>query len=374
VLVLGTSQWSGPPTARSLSRAGFRVDGGWEGGRLTGKTRYCGTMYELPHSGTSEFVDAVDRVCAEAGVSAVVPLADELLGALLRSASPERAWTLVGPDYETFRRLSDKAELPETAAAAGIVSPRSALITPHGLQGEQPPFPAYVKVIGGSVDGRPVGRPLRVTDQRSFQAAVDRLVANEHAGLVQEEIVGPQWRFHFARHRGRTAHLAARTLGNYPFHVGQSTISQFTATPRELEDVALRLLEHVGYEGVGVIQFVHRDGVWFIHDVNLRMPSSVGGTVAAGLDMPRLAVELALGLDPPIEPVRIRPLRIVQLPGEVEALREAVGRRHAERSALRILGGIAGAALLPRRRLTPFDPTDPLPTLAAFARLRRNGR
>jgi len=104
------------------------------------------------------------------------------------------------------------------------------------------------------------------------------------------------------------------------------------------------------------------------------MPSSVGGSVAAGLDMPRLAVEIALGLDPPIEPVVVRPLRMVQLPGEVDALREAVGREGTARSAAAILGSMAKAAVLPRRRLTPFDPTDPLPTIAALARIRPSSR
>lgn len=331
-------------------------------------------MHQLPPSEAPEFVDAVDRACAEADISAVLPLADEMLGALLRSASPERAWTLVGPAHEIFVQLCDKARLLDTAAAAGIPSPATAVVTPRGIEGEQPPFPAYVKVVGGMEEGRPAGRPIRVTDQRSFEAAIARLVVGEGSALVQEEVVGGQWRFHFARHRGRTAHLAARTLGNYPFHVGQSTVSEFVATPPELEEVGSRLLEHVGYEGVGVIQFVDRDGTWYVHDVNLRMPSSVGGTVAAGLDMPRLAVELALGRDPAIEPVKVKPLKIVQLPGEVDALREAVARRDSERSSRRILGGMVSAALLPHRRLTPFDLTDPLPTMAAIARLGRPRR
>jgi len=332
-------------------------------------------MHELPPSSeTSEFVAVVDRVCAETGAAAVVPLADEFLGALLRAASPDRSWRLVGPDYETFQRLCDKAQLLRTAADAGVASPATAVVGAHGLEGDRPPFPAYVKVVGGADEGRPAGRPLRVTDDSSFEEAVERLEADGHAALVQEEIQGAQWRFQYVRHRGRMSHIAARTLGNYPFHTGQSTVSQFSATPPELLEASTRLLDHVGADGVGVFQFVERDGVWFLHDVNLRMPSSVGGTVAAGLDMPRLAVEMALGLDPPIEPVVVRPLWIVQLPGEVDALREAVGRKRTARSAGAILGTMAKAAVLPRRRLTPFDPTDPMPTLAALARIRPTSR
>ena len=371
VLVLGTSQWSGQPTARSLARAGFNVVGAWEGGRFAGRTRYCRETHHLPPSSdTTRFVAAVAELCRRHQIAVVVPLADEMLATLLRYPEPSAAWKVVGPDYETFLRLCDKSRLLATAAAAGVASPRSTVITSAGPEGELPPFPAYVKVVDGMDEGRPAGRPVRVTDQRSFEQAVRRHTAIGDAALVQEEVVGEQWRFHFVRHRGRTAHLAARTFANSPFRVGQSTVSQFTSSPAALVEVSSKLLDEVGYEGVGVIQFVERDGTWLVHDVNLRMPSSVGGTVVAGLDMPRLAVELALGEEPAIEPVVVRRLRTVQLPGEVDALRDAITGRSDGRSVGAILGGMAKAALLPGQRLTPFDLTDPLPTLVALARIR----
>jgi len=219
-------------------------------------------MYQLPPTtDMSEFVAAVERVCHDARISAVVPLADEILGSLIRGTSADARWTLVGPDHETFQRVCDKAQLLATAAAAGVASPVSAVVTADGLQGEQPPFPAYVKVVGGADEGRPAGRPVRVTDQSSFEQAIERLVVDGRAALVQEEIEGEQWRFHFVRHGGRIVHLSARTLGNYPFRVGVSTVSQYTFSPPELADVGSRLLDHLGYEGTGVLQFVSRDGV-----------------------------------------------------------------------------------------------------------------
>jgi carbamoyl-phosphate synthase large subunit len=373
--VLSTSQWAAPPTARSLARAGFRVVGAWEGGRLTGRTRYCRTMHELPPSAEpAEFVAAVEQICRDEDISAVVPLADEMLGALLHGASPDVPWKLVGPDRERFGRLCDKAGLRATAAAADIASPATSVVTVDGMEGERPPFPVYVKTLGGAVKGVPAGRPVRVTDEQSLDEAVGHLVAAGRSALIQEEVDGAQWRFHFVRHEGRTAHLAARTLGDYPFRVGQSTISYFTVTPPPLEEVGMRLIEHAGFEGAGSLQFVERGGVWYVHDANLRMPASVGGTIAAGLDMPRLAVEVALGTASPVKPVTVRPVKIVQLPGEVEALRDALGHRAGGRSAVSVLGGMARAAVMPHQRLIPFDPTDPLPTLAALALIRPSAR
>jgi hypothetical protein len=279
-------------------------------------------------------------------------------------------WKLVGPDRERFGRLCDKEGLRATAAAAGITSPAAAVVTAEGVEGERPPLPVYVKTLGGAAEGVPAGRPVRVTDEQSFEEAIERLVVTGRSALVQEEVNGAQWRFHFVRHAGRTAHLAARTLGDYPHRVGQSTISHFGVTPPALEEVGMRLIEHADFDGAGSIQFVEREGIWYVHDANLRMPASVGGTIAAGLDMPRLAVEVALGIAAPIQPVTVRPVKIVQLPGEVEALRDALGHRPGGRSAASVLGGMARAAVMPHQRLIPFDLTDPLPTLAALALIR----
>jgi predicted ATP-grasp superfamily ATP-dependent carboligase len=115
-------------------------------------------------------------------------------------------------------------------------------------------------------------------------------------------------RLQFVRWRGELAHVTARTIANYPFRVGPSTISEFFPSPPDLVEVGASLLETFGYDGPGVIQFIERHGVWHVHDVNPRMPSSVDASIAAGLDMPRLAVEIALGRRPnlgchvPIDP------------------------------------------------------------------------
>lgn len=372
VLLLGTAQWAAPASARSLARAGFRVIGAWEGGRLAGRTRYCKDLHRIPHaSEMSAFLATLHDLCRRERVAAVLPLADELLGAALAGRADDAPWVLVGPTRAEFDAVCDKVRLVETAAGAGIASPAFVVIGPEGRQGPLPRFPAYVKVVSGAEAGRPAGRPVRVEDAQACDDVVSRLVAKGVVVMVQEEINGDLWRFQFVRSGGATAHLAARTLADHPVRVGQPTVSEFLGTPSAVADIGMRMLDQMDYQGAGVIQFILRDGVFFIHDVNLRMPSAVTGTVAAGLDMPRLAVELALGRAPALKGLRIRPVRLVQLPGELAAMRSTLGGVPTGRSVARIGAGIGLAAVLPGRVLDPFDPTDPLPTLAALAALRR---
>lgn len=369
VLIVGTAQPSAAPTARSLSRAGFRVIGAWEGGRLAGRTRYCRKLFRIPPARhTAEFLAAVNRICETEHVVAVVPLAEEILGALVAGREADAPWVVVGPTLAEFEALCNKARLLETAAAAGIPSPASAVVTSAGPSGPLPPLPSYVKVVSGVVAGRATGRPVRVTDARTRDDVVQAIVATGGVALVQEEVSGALWRFHFARCGGRIAHVAVRTLADYPFRVGESTVSRFMPAPPELAAVARALLETVGYDGIGSLGFLRRGESFLAHDINLRMLGSQAGTIAAGLDMPRLGVEIALGREPVLEPVQVRSLHFVQLHGELAAIRGALRGAPTGRPVGRIAGGIVLAAVLPGRMLHPLDLVDPLPTLAVLAR------
>ncbi len=375
VLLVGVAQPSAHAAARSLRRAGFDVLGACESGRLAGRSRYLRKRLHIPSSTqTAEFLAEVRGICAQEGVDAVLPLADEMMGALLADRSAHEPWKLVGPSWNVFESVCDKARLVETAEAAGVSSPSSVLVSPEGPMPALPRLPAFVKVVSGAAVGRPAGRPARVQSVEECEAAVSALVADGLSAIVQEEIVGEGWRFHFARSSGRTSHVSARTCADFPRSVGQSTVSAFGATPPALEVAATTLLDSLGYEGVGSVQFVLRDRTWYVHDVNLRLPASVGGTVAAGLDMPRLAIEIALGRSLPLDVVRARSMRFVQLHGELAALRTALAGKRAGRSPAAIAWGIGLAAVLPGRMLEPLDVRDPLSTAAALASARGQTR
>lgn len=363
--------WAGQPSARSLARAGFRVLGAGLPGRVAGRTRYCVEQYAVPPTVERDaFVERIEQICARERVDVVLPLSDDTLGALV-FADTAADWVLVGPNPAEFSRFCDKSVLIETAAEAGIASPASVVVGEDGASGPLPSMPAYVKVVSGLDVGRPVPRPVRVRDVAECDREVGRLIARGEVVLIQEEVVGRQLRFHFVRRHGEIAHLSARTIANYPFRVGPSTVSDFLPSPPELVEVSLGLLDAVGFDGAGVIQYVERDGAWYVHDVNLRMPSSVDATVAAGLDMPRFAVEIALGQAPDLGSVRPRRLRHVQLNGELRALRDALRGVDVGRSAGSIAAGLGAALVAPGRRVAPLDVTDPLPTVAAFTALRR---
>ncbi len=375
VLILGAAQRAAQATARSLTRAGFRVVGAWEGGRLAGRTRYCERLVRVPAAREKpEFVTAVREICERESVRAIVPLSDEVQAALLTRPEAAGEAVVVGPSLEEFRRLGDKVGLLETAAVAGVGKPLTAVITSADELRELPPLPGYVKVATCIYAGRPAGRPVRVTERAECERVVKQWTDRGDTVLVQEEIGGVHWRFHFVRGRRCCHQVAARQLGDQPYRVGQSTVLEFCAMPPELARISRRLLDVAGYRGMGSIQWIERDGEWFIHDVNLRIPAAVAGTIAAGLDMPRLGVETALGGEPASAETLARHVRYVWFPGELAALRDALCGAPSGRSPRQIAGSLLLGTVSPRRRLVPFDLTDPLPTIASITALVRRRR
>jgi hypothetical protein len=130
---------------------------------------------------------------------------------------------------------------------------------------------------------------------------------------------------------------------------------------------ASRLLELVDYRGPGSIQAFERDGDLVVHDVNLRLPITVAVTIRAGLDMPRLAVESALG-EPLRTPTRLVPATYVGL-DEVRHLVASVRGRDGATPARRIAADLWRGVVRRDFVLDPIDLLDPVPTMLALRQL-----
>jgi hypothetical protein len=110
------------------------VVGTRDSGRLSGRTRYCNRTYTVPPpADLSAFVDTIIGLCASERVDAVVPLADETLGALLDGRPEEAHWKIVGPQQAVFDRIVDKAQLAELAAPEGDATALADRIGGHSV-------------------------------------------------------------------------------------------------------------------------------------------------------------------------------------------------------------------------------------------------
>jgi ATP-grasp domain-containing protein len=366
VLVLPTGVRSGPWACRSLRRAGFRVVGANDAGAAHGGGRSlaCRDLRPYPSAcdDAEEFLTAFEGICRRERVDAVLPLSESLLHLLVDSAPDLGGAILVGPTREQYELLCDKSTLEAAAERAGVAVPRSVVVAPDGAEGELPPLPSVVKPATSATPygGRVVYRPVQyATTERARELAVARVLLDGDRALVQEFLPGPEWLVDFFRQDDGFVALTRVVV--------REGVTETVPPPDGLVAATQRLVDAVGFRGVGQAQFLCGGHTPCVHDVNLRVTFGVAAAMRAGLDLPRLAVEHALGL-PTVVPRRLKPVRYVWLGGEARQLLGSGPPSTAQPSATTFVRELVLATLLPRRILDPVSLADPLVLVASVRR------
>ena len=378
VLVLQAGARPGPWTCRSLATAGHAVVAAHDGrsGGLRGTSRWAPGPLRSPSPEVEAegYVDWLRTVVESLAIDVVVPATEGVTHLIADMPDLGRA-RRAGPDRRVYRALCDKDGLAVTAAAAGVLSPRGVVLGPLGGGGPLPAAPCIVKPVSSSTPhgGRVVyAQAVAAATDAERDAAVERIITATGAAVVQEVVRGTRWRLHVARGATGMVGVAWRTVRSHPRDTGMSSVSAVAPVPAALGDAVARLLRVADYRGVGSIQVFETADGWVVHDANLRPVFTTGASLRAGFDLPRMAVDVAMGGEPRLEG-RVRPVRYVWLTGELQEGIRAIARGDAA-DAARALGDVAGAALLPRRVLDPTDPrvvADILAGALARARARR---
>jgi hypothetical protein len=368
VLVLMTDTKSGPWVVRSLSRGGYRVVGSHVEGLLSGgRSLRCPQplRYPSPVDRPDDFRAWVAQTARALDVDAVFPVSEDVTNVLAVHTPDLGRAVRIGPDKSQYAALCDKALLGHTCRAADVDHPLSFVVRPGEALPDVLPLPAVVKT-GASGEAIDVALGVQITRTEADRDAAIRAVTDLGAeAVVQELVEGDRWNMHGARTRDGLAIFASSLEKDYPRGAGITALSHSVVAPPALLGAAERLLAHVGYLGPVSLNTIERGGRFYLHDVNLRIPASIGLTITAGLDVPRLAVDDALGrLRGPLPRVPRR-TTYVGIDCEVPALVASLRRGSAE-SPRQVIADVIHAVRGGGRILIDPNPLDPfwLPTLA----------
>jgi carbamoyl-phosphate synthase large subunit len=360
VLVAPSDFRAGPWACRSLAGAGYRVVGANTAGRLAGgRSLACPSprRYPSPLDDPDGFVAALAEIVAREGAVAVLPTSEDVVR-VLAAHEPDLGAVIVGPTRLQYHRLCDKGELAAAAEEAGVDHPGTAVVGADGPQGPMPPLPCVVKprISGEELHGAAVAVTVRTEAER--EAAVSALVRDGRDALVQQLLEGPRWFAHSVGLGDDFRFLAFRALDDYPRGSGPASFLRTATAPEGVREATRRLVELVGYAGPCSLSFIEADGRLQVHDVNLRLGATVGASIRSGFDIPRMAVDIALGRTVPGLNGGCRTITYVRMDGELGAMVDELrGRGTGEPRAplaLRLAKGIAapGWMLDP----SPFDP------------------
>jgi carbamoyl-phosphate synthase large subunit len=248
--------------------------------------QYAATVRtSVPLIDDPEYVPALQRLCDEHGVGAIVPLTDLDIEVLAQARADGRLPQALVPDPEIASATYDKYETHLLLERLGLPSP------PTVLEGAEPPsYPVMVKPRRGS--GARSIHPARDADEAAFFC---RYV--EEPVMVQKLMNGPEFSIDTLSDRdGRCLNAIPRTMIESR---GGESIKGTVIDDPELVALAREVVEAIGTRGPCTVQvFRDRDIGLGITDVNTRFGGAYPAPMYAALPgrtYPELIVRMARG-------------------------------------------------------------------------------
>ena len=289
VLVTGAGGPAGVAVIRSLLRRSdvtvFAADmDGWASGLylVPAEQRRL-----VPPGRDDAFVPALASLVADDRLDLVVSTVDVELIALADRRAELAPAVLAAPSAETLRIALDKLALADRCAVTGR-SPRTVLAGPDALAVDWE-FPVFAKPRQGAGS-----RGIRLVPDR---AALEALPLDEGL-IVQDLLPGEEYSVDvIADASGSIIAAVPRTRARVDSGVA---IAGRTVRDPELEETAATIARAIGLVGVANVQLRRgRDGRAMLLEVNPRFPGALPLTIAAGVDIPSLVVDLFLGRELP---------------------------------------------------------------------------
>ena len=288
VLVTGAGGPAGVAVIRSLlKRDGVEVFAADMDGWASGLYLVPPERRRIISPGKSEsFVDELIGLCADDAIDVLFSTVDVELPPLARRRT-ELGAVLAAPSLDTLETCLDKFALAVRCAPL-LRTPTTHLVGPAAAA-EDWTFPIIVKPRSGAGS-----RGVRLVHSR---ADLDAL-GHDETLIAQENLPGDEYSVDvIANANGTVIAAVPRTRTRVDSGV---SIAGLTVRDEGLEATATAVAEAIGLTGVANVQ-LRRDvnGVPALLEVNPRFPGAMPLTIAAGVDMPSLALDLALGLDLP---------------------------------------------------------------------------
>jgi carbamoyl-phosphate synthase large subunit len=236
----------------------------------------------VPRGDDPSFVDFVIALCADDEIDVLFSTVDAELPPLARRRDELRA-TLAAPPIETLVTCIDKHSLAKLCEPL-LRTPVTRLVGAASRDGNWD-FPIIVKPRSGAGS-----RGVRLVHSREALEAL----GDDSSLIAQEHLPGDEYSVDvLADSHGRVVAAVPRTRTRVDSGV---SIAGKTVHDEGLESTAAAVALAIGLVGVANVQ-LRRDvnGVPALLEVNARFPGAMPLTIAAGVDMPSLALDLALG-------------------------------------------------------------------------------
>ena len=295
VLIVDAGERSAVAACESLARAGYRVGTASSERRAPADwSRFSQRRFPLPNPRVDgrRFSESVAEIAAAEGYATLMACSEGSLWAISSNREPfEGVLDLGLPPPEIVERCTDKAELLERAASAGLSAPET-VVCATGAEARAAAsrfgFPVVLKprrtVFSHDGEVQHLASSL-VEDQASLEA---RLPEAGLPCLIQRREAGPVVSFGGVIAGGRLLAVAfSRYLRTWPPEAGSVSFSETLEAPQHLVEAVTRLAVSLGWEGICELELIERgDGSYAVLDFNPRIYGSLALAVKAGAPLP----------------------------------------------------------------------------------------
>jgi predicted ATP-grasp superfamily ATP-dependent carboligase len=306
VLILDANKRSALAVTRSLGRHGIRVFTADESvSSLSGSSRYSYRYFQHPSARNEEdkFVSVISEFCLKHQIDILIPVTELTSGLLLIHRHLFEKTILPFADLETVNTLADKCKLIDLAKTLDIPAPPSLEMNAGQIPSKEianREFPQVLKP-GRSwlkTDHGWIHTSVRVPDSQ-YEAI--RLIEEDpafqnHNYLLQEYVAGHgEGIFAIYNYGEPVAFFAHKRLREKPLDGGVSVLSESVDINPTLLKYAKKILDHVSWHGVAMVEFRVDDESIYLMEVNTRFWGSLQLAIDSGVDFPWLLYQIACG-------------------------------------------------------------------------------
>ena len=300
VLVLDANQRSSLAVTRSLGKHKVPLITTDETeSALAGCSRYSQHYFShpSPQLQPEQFSLAIAELCKKENIDIVMPMTELTATLLLDKQSSLPAIMLPFADIDTVNTLADKCSLMHLAESLNIPIPRTWYAeSPDNLPVDltELSYPIVLKPGKSWLLYKDKWIHTTVQIVNNASEAGDILTSDPafraHPFMLQEFIPGKGEGVFTLYDNGKPlTFFAHRRLREKPPQGGVSVLSESAAVNSTLELYARKLLSHVGWHGVAMVEFrVTADGKPYLMEINTRFWGSLQLAIDAGVDFPWL--------------------------------------------------------------------------------------
>jgi len=306
VLILDANTRSALAVTRSLGKHGVKVFTADESvSSLSGSSRYSRRYFQHPSARTEadRFISAINEICLKHQIDILIPVTELTSGLLLVSRKLFEKTILPFAELETVNALANKCNLTSLARSLDIPIPltlemNAGVVPDKALSSRE--FPQVLKpgLSWLKTDNGWIHTSVHVPGSKdeAIQLIKEDSAFQDHNYLLQDYVAGHgEGIFAIYNHGEQIAFFAHRRLREKPPDGGVSVLSESVELNPILLKYAKKILDHVGWHGIAMVEFRVDDENIYLMEVNTRFWGSLQLAIDSGLDFPWLLYQIACG-------------------------------------------------------------------------------